>query len=373
MVRVNEMVTRIRLEKTDDDRISLMIPYDRDLIARIRTVTGRRWHQDEKVWTVPKEAGMVEHLQRLFPDISVEVDPSLNGVVGPLERMRRKLVRKRYSYKTVKAYMRFNEELLRFIGKEAEDVDNGDVSRYMSHLVENRKVSASTLNQAVNAIRFLYGRILGRTFNFDDLRPRREKRLPVVLGRDEVARILDVIDNPKHKAILTLTYAAGLRVGEVVRLRVEDIDVERRLLHIRGGKGRKDRQTLLADVALDCLEAYMLRYEPERYLFPGGNGKPRIHIRSVQHVFERAKRKSGIRKRATVHSLRHSFATHLLEDGVDLRYIQELLGHSSSKTTEIYTHVSTRDISRITSPIDRFLKKEGPPTGDGIGGMVRPK
>ncbi|MDP7079158.1 MAG: tyrosine-type recombinase/integrase [Candidatus Undinarchaeales archaeon] len=350
------MTTRIRLQKTDDDRISLALPYDRDLIARIRTVTGRAWHVDEKVWTVPNDKGMVECLQALFPDITVEVDPALMGIVTPLERMRRKLVMKRYSPKTVKAYMRFNEELLKFTDKQAEDVDNEDVRRYLTHLVENRKVSASTLNQAVNAIRFLYVKLLGRKLGFDDLRPRKERRLPVVMNRAEVARLLSSISNPKHVAALTLTYSSGLRIGEVVHLKVDDIDVKRALVHIRGGKGRKDRYTLLSQVAISALEKYLEETRPRRYLFPGGNGKPHLHVRSVQHVFERAKRRAGITKDVTVHSLRHSFATHLLEDGVGLRHIQELLGHSSSKTTEIYTHVSKRDLSRITSPLDRFAE-----------------
>ncbi|MDP7080504.1 MAG: phage integrase N-terminal SAM-like domain-containing protein [Candidatus Undinarchaeales archaeon] len=213
MVRVNEMAIRIRLQKTDDDRISLALPYDRDLIERIRTVTGRRWHQDEKVWTVPREAGMVECLQQLFADLAVEVDPALMGVVGPLERMRRELVTRKYSRRTVKAYVRFNERLLEMVGKRPEDVDNEDVSRYLAYLAEGRRCSASTLNSAMSAIKFMYGRVLGRRFVYTLKRPRKDRRLPVVLSCGEVSRILGMVSYPKHRAILMLTYGAGVRVG----------------------------------------------------------------------------------------------------------------------------------------------------------------
>jgi len=158
-----------------------------------------------------------------------------------------------------------------------------------------------------------------------------------------------------------LMYSAGLRVGEVVRLRVEDIDVERKLIRIRGGKGRKDRYTMLSEVALGMLNKYMQKFKPQKWLFTGAKPGRHITTRTVQAIFEQACEKANIGKEASVHSLRHSFATHLLESGVDLRYIQELLGHKSSKTTEIYTHVSNKDILRTKSPLDRLFenKEEG--------------
>ncbi|WP_211224426.1 tyrosine-type recombinase/integrase [Paenibacillus assamensis] len=171
--------------------------------------------------------------------------------------------------------------------------------------------------------------------------------------------ILQHVDNRKHRTILTLAYSSGLRVGEVVRLRVMDIDPQRGVVHVRQAKGKKDRYTVLSQVAYELLVQYMEHCmstrEPKARLFSGGtkDGKP-LTERTVQYVFEKAKQRAGIQKPATVHTLRHSFATHLLEAGTDLRYIQELLGHSSSKTTEIYTHVSTRDIRRIQSPLDRM-------------------
>ena len=163
---------------------------------------------------------------------------------------------------------------------------------------------------------------------------------------------------------MLLTYSAGLRLGEVVRLRVEDIDSERHLIHVRQGKGRKDRYTVLSQVAWEALRAYMQEYQPQKWLFPGARPERHLHERSVQKVFERAREKVGIHKDASVHTLRYSFATHLLESGTDLRYIQELLGHKSSKTTEIYTHVSERDIGRIQSPLDSLTAQQKGKSGE---------
>ncbi|MCL0077220.1 tyrosine-type recombinase/integrase [Dehalococcoidia bacterium] len=176
--------------------------------------------------------------------------------------------------------------------------------------------------------------------------------MPDILSRQEVLRLLEAVQNPKHRAIMLLTYSSGLRLGEVVRLKIEDIDSARRLIHLRQAKGRKDRYTVLSQVALDALRAYFKQYHPDQWLFPGAQPGRHLHERTVQKVFEQAREMAGIRKNVSVHTLRHSFATHLLESGTDLRYIQELLGHKSSKTTEIYTHVSERDIGRIQSPLD---------------------
>ncbi len=179
-------------------------------------------------------------------------------------------------------------------------------------------------------------------FAYNIRRPKKDKKLPVVLSQEEVSKILSSVKNIKHRLILMLMYSAGLRVGEVVKLTVEDVDVKRKLIRIRGGKGRKDRYTILSEVALETFKEYLQKYKPEKWLFPGQKKDRHISTRTVQAIFERARDRADIKKDATVHSLRHSFATHLLESGVDLRYIQELLGHKHSKTTEIYTHVSTK-------------------------------
>jgi site-specific recombinase XerD len=196
-----------------------------------------------------------------------------------------------------------------------------------------------------------YGEVLKRRFVYSIRRPKKDKRLPVVLSQEEVSGIFSSVNNIKHKLILMLMYSAGLRIGEVVKLRVGDIDVKRRLIRIRGGKGRKDRYTILSEVALNTFKEYVEKYKPEKWLFPGQRKDRHISTRAVQAIFEKARDKAGIKKEITVHSLRHSFATHLLESGVDLRYIQELLGQKSSKTTEIYTHVAIPE-RKIRSPLD---------------------
>ena len=183
-------------------------------------------------------------------------------------------------------------------------------------------------------------------------RPKKELRLPNVLSKEDVSHILNALQNEKHKTILFLIYSAGLRVGEVVRLQIKDIDTKRMLIKVRQGKGRKDRYTLLSEVALKQLKKYYLLYKPELWLFPGGKDGSFLTERTVERIFENACTVAKIKANVSVHSLRHSFATHLLEGGTDLRYIQELLGHSSSKTTEIYTHVTEKKLSNIRSPLD---------------------
>jgi len=214
------------------------------------------------------------------------------------------------------------------------------------------------LNIAISALKFYYGGILKKNFAYEIKRPKKDRKLPVVLSREEVFKILSSVVNIKHRAILMITYSAGLRVGEVVRLKVEDIDTERKMIHVRGAKGRKDRYTILSDVAIETLNLYLKSYQPKIWLFHGKNENSHLTVRSVEKIFDNAVKSAGVTKDVSIHSLRHSFATHLLESGVDLRYIQELLGHKSSKTTEIYTHVSNKDLSRIQSPLDLIMKKE---------------
>lgn len=223
---------------------------------------------------------------------------------------------------------------------------------------DNQAVSHAYIDQTISALKFLYGEVLHKPEVVKVVpRPKKERKLPEVLDQTEVMRILKSVENLKHRTILVLTYSAGLRVGEVVRLKSEDIDKGRKLIHIRQAKGRKDRYTVLSQVAWGFLGAYLRKYRPDRWLFPGADPDRHLTERSVQHIFEKACDKAGIKKNVSVHTLRHSFATHLLERGTDLRYIQELLGHASSKTTEIYTHVSKRNIGAIESPLDRMFKE----------------
>lgn len=229
----------------------------------------------------------------------------------------------------------------------------------MLYLIDEKKVSRSYLDQAISAIKFFYKRVLRKPQPVAEIpRPRKERRLPTVLGREAVLRLLYAVDNLKHQALLMLVYSAGLRVSEVVRLRPEDLNEERGLIHVRG-KGRKDRYTLLSKVALKVVTAYQEAYHPEGWLFPGAKPGRHLSARSVEKVLEKARKRAKSPQHATPHTLRHCFATHLLEEGADLRYIQELLGHSSPKTTQIYTLVSRKELSRIRSPLDTSVMKGG--------------
>ena len=284
----------------------------------------------------------------------LRIVPALPAGADPLEAMQHLLVARNYSPRTVKAYRRVCTDLLRFIGKESDRVDDSDVHRFLMHLVKNRCVSASTLRQAVHALRFFFGRVMGRGLEIDVRIPRRARRLPVVLSRREVARILDMADDLRYRTMFTIAYSAGLRVGEVVRLDVDDIDSGRGLIHVRSGKGRKDRFTVLSQVARECVLWYREMYRPETWLFPGTGSTGHITERPVQSSIKRAARRAGIVKNVTMHTLRHSFATHALEDGIPLPYIQRLLGHETWAATAVYTHITRCDIAGVQSPLDRF-------------------
>jgi len=272
-----------------------------------------------------------------------------------LNAMQRKLEIARYSTNTIDTYVNATKLFfLHFPGKAPNDIRTEDIEAYQHELATVRKVSNSYLNQVVNAVRYYYKDVVGDAYRVKFIeRPRGERKLPKVLSEQEVAAILKAPTNLKHRCILMLIYSAGLRLGELIALERTDIIPERKQVLIRGGKGGKDRISLLSEKLLLQLDEYLKTYQPHRYLFEGPNGG-NYSDTSVQQVFKQAKKKAGVTAPATVHTLRHSFATHLLENGTDLRYIQTLLGHASSKTTEIYTHVSTKAIGKIRSPLDNL-------------------
>lgn len=227
---------------------------------------------------------------------------------------------------------------------------------FIRYLVSERKVSISYQNQAINAIKFYYERVLGGkriTIYLD--RPQKERTLPTILSKEEVQLIISKITNLKHKTMIMLTYSAGLRVSEVINLKIQDIDSQRKQIRVAQSKGKKDRYTLLSEKILILLRQYYIKYKPIEWLFEGQSSDGKIvpyFVRSLQMILKKATKKANINKKVTMHTLRHSFATHLLENGTDLRYIQVLLGHQSSKTTEIYTHVTTKGFDKIKNPLD---------------------
>jgi site-specific recombinase XerD len=237
-------------------------------------------------------------------------------------------------------------------------ITNADIEKFILYLTEIRNVSTSYHNISICAIKFYFEKIMDRPqVTLKLQRPRREKVLPEVLSEEEVIRLFRSVTNLKHKCILMVIYSGGLRLSEVVALKVTDIDSKRMMIFIRGGKGSKDRYTILSRELLVWLRNYYRKEKPEKWLFEGVTGG-QYSARSVQEIMHDAVRQSGIKKHATVHTLRHSFATHMLENGTDLRYIQNLLGHNSSKTTEIYTHITTKGLEQLVSPFDKLKLDE---------------
>jgi len=267
------------------------------------------------------------------------------------------LIRMRYSESTRITYENQMRLFVEFIQPQSiYEITKETVDRYMGYLVETRKVSVSTQNTAINAIKFYLEQVNKgeRTFYYVD-RPIKEKLLPSVLSEGEMHKMLGCAQNTKHRCMMFMLYSAGLRISELLNLKWQDIDEDRKVIYIRGGKGRKDRITLLSKLALDYLRHYQTLYHTKEWLFEGPDGG-QYSPRSVNQFIHKYSRNAGISKRVSAHTLRHSFATHLLERGTDLRYIQTLLGHESSLTTERYTHVTKRGFEKLVSPLD-YLEK----------------
>ncbi|MFW5852105.1 MAG: tyrosine-type recombinase/integrase [Bacteroidota bacterium] len=233
---------------------------------------------------------------------------------------------------------------------EIENITPAEIITYHLHMQQEQNTSYTKINQSINAVKYYYNTLLGKSYTGIDIpRPKKKKQLPKVIARDELENILRTITNTKHKSALFLIYSAGLRIGELINLRIEDIQFSECLLYIRKAKGEKDRTAIVSKNALELIQKYMAEYKPQNWLYNGQFGG-RYSATSLSNVFKKALEKAQIHKPYTLHCLRHSFATHSLEQGVDLRFIQSLLGHSSSRTTEIYTHVTNKQLLKITSP-----------------------
>lgn len=261
---------------------------------------------------------------------------------------------RRYSENTVINYLDSLKTFFRhFQHKPITAIDNADVIFFVNQYILRKQLSGSFQNQFVSALKLFYKVVENHQFEMDKIqRPKRDKKLPNVLSKEEVKAILGSLNNIKHKCMLSLIYSCGLRCGELLRLEPQHIDSKRKLVIIKRSKGRKDRVVPLSDKILNMLRDYWVIYQPKNFLFEGQAKGMMYDARSLQNVLKKALYVAGIKKPVTLHWLRHSYATHLLESGTDLRYIQELLGHSSSKTTEIYTHVSTHNLQKISSPFD---------------------
>ncbi len=260
-----------------------------------------------------------------------------------------------YSPRSIKSYIALVSSVSSHFGKSPEHISIAELKAYLFHKVETKNLSASGINQTISAFKILFKDVLGRDWDPVKIkRPKRPKQLPVVFSKEEISLILNRIRNRKHYCLIALTYASGLRLGEVINLKFGDIDSDRMQLKVRGGKGNKDRYTLLPKGLLEKLREYYRYYRPKTYLFEGQTAGTVYSHGSAQSVLKKALRECGIKKQASFHTLRHSFATHLLEQGTNIRVIQELLGHRSLRTTSVYLHVSNLDPSQIKSPLDEL-------------------
>jgi integrase/recombinase XerD len=257
-----------------------------------------------------------------------------------------------YSPRSIEIYVHMLNSLEEYHNISVDEISISQVKDLLQHVIETKKVSVSYINQVISAVKILQHDVLGNEWESIKIkRPRRVKKLPVVLSKEEVRSLIETTRNLKHRAILAVIYSAGLRISELATLRPSDIDSDRKQIRIMG-KGNKYRYTLLSENTLDMLRVYWRAYRPERYLFEGQKKGQPVGQSTIQQVFKHACRKCGINKPASVHSLRHSFATHLLESGTNLKIIQMLLGHSSLRTTSIYLHVTKFDPASIRSPFD---------------------
>lgn len=354
--------------------------FDKAFPGMMKQIQGSRWTPDVRCWHIPYQNSAYAQLKHLFGVGQIEVldkkpERKKEAKKSHLEtriddlafkdeiiRLEERLRIQRYSHNTIKTYKNFFAQYLAYYpDKHPEVLKKEDIMKFLLDSSEKKKWSDSTQNQAVNAVKFYYEKVLGQKRTYYELRPRKSRKLPGVFSEEEVQRLFGVISNLKHKTILMLIYSGGLRIGESICLRKEDIDFDRKSVFVVAGKGKKDRYTVLSDKMLLVLKNYMKAYAPQYWLFEGQDGG-QYSKSSIQKIFRRAVDKAKINPYSTVHTLRHSFATHLLERGMDLRYIQELLGHNSSETTEIYTHITRKARQKFVSPLD-FLDIEGDSAG----------
>lgn len=335
----------------------------------VRNLAGCKWSKTLQSWYIPdqqesiaqaiqvlSEIGFVDYrgLRKTLEPVPEQKAPPQAAEKEYLQAFRQFLSSRRYSANTIKTYTEALLVFMRFMAnKPPAQWSLADIQHFNNGYILKNGHSVSYQNQMVNAIKLFLKITENRQIKIEEIhRPRPEHRLPNVLSKEEVKAILQSLSNVKHRCMLSLIYSCGLRRSELLSLKPADIDSNRNLIHIRLGKGKKDRVVPLSGKVLEMLRAYYMTYKPKHWLFEGQAAGQPYDERSLSEVLKKARQRAGITKPVTLHWLRHSYATHLLESGTDLRYIQELLGHKHSKTTEIYTHVSMHSLQKIKSPFD---------------------
>ena len=372
--KINETKTtlaeadKVKVLNIQNRILRIYFTYNRTLIEEMKKIALSRWNSAGNCWTIPYNEQNAEKTHELAQAYGLKWDyqiisktegtprqPKHAGYIRCPASYTEKLKELRYSINTQNVYTDLFEEFINYYPeKQAEEITEEEIISFLRYLVNERKISTSYQNQSINAIKFYYERVLGGKRKIYLIeRPRKENYLPEVLSEEEVAAILKTITNIKHKALIMTIYSGGLRISELINLRIKDIDSNRMQIRIEQSKGKKNRYTLLSKKTLLTLRKYFAEYKPKEWLFEGENGGQYADS-SIYSIFKKALVAAKITKKVTIHSLRHSFATHLLENGTDLRYIQNLLGHSSSKTTEIYTHITNKGFDQIKNPLDKL-------------------
>lgn len=373
-----KMSVRVHPENPHLLCLDLPLVLIKEYLKTVKNIHGRRWDQRWMWWELPYTQLTLRFLRKYFdgvlrwdftPDENVperfegggatsdqpwrpqQAKPArYEAAVTALEQC---LTLKRYSWRTVKSYKNSLRNFIRFYDNtKPRELTRKQINTYIHHLVKEHRITESYQNQICCALKMFYCEVANQAEKVEGLvQAKKPQKIPQVLTEGEVARLLKAVDNLKHRCIMTMIYSAGLRLGEVTKLKLTDLQFEQHRIFVRDAKGKKDRCTILAQKAESLLKEYMALYQPVHWLFEGSDGG-QYSDRSVQAIFTAAKERSRINPLATTHTLRHSFATHLLEKGMDLRNIQELLGHESSKTTEIYTHITKKSWEKIKSPLD---------------------
>jgi integrase/recombinase XerD len=374
----------LKIEPSSDGKLWVSLTRFGDAeLARVKKIPRACWNPERKLWELPDTPETLAEIVAMPPspppkliavkpkaDSPAPKKPYKRYVAGrdkplttnpphpPIKQVDDELVLRGMAYGTRKSYgqhLRNYFDWLKAKQITPEQATHDQIRAYLVEFASSGRVSAAYCRGARSALIFLYESALKQRGKVCDLpRMKRPEQLPRVLSREEIVKIFKVTPFLKHRALLMTAYSAGLRVGEVVRLKVSDIDSKRMTIRVTAGKGAKDRDTLLSMNALEVLREYFRVFKPKDWLFPGEDRNDHLTKRTAERIFTEAKQKAGILKPATFHTLRHSFATHLLEDGTDMRYIQELLGHGSIETTERYTHVTERGKQQIKSPLDNF-------------------
>lgn len=368
--------------------IKIYFEFNKRILEIVKSFPGRKWNSESRYWYIPERyfnlAIFIEKLNSValidcsaleaLENGTFALDPEPHSTNERDEHIKNfeeyakkpkvelpsefleKLIRRRYSQNTIKTYVTYFRSFMEeFINKELDTITTQEINDYILKLIRTKGISPSQQNQRINAIKFYYEKVAGLDKQLYYLeRPKKSRELPKVLSEQEVLAILNAIKNLKHKAIIATIYSAGLRRSELINLRKQDVFFDRKLIFIRDAKGKKDRTSVLADTLSITLKRYLQESKPNYWLFEGVN-RNQYSATSIAKILTRGAKNAGVEKRVTPHMLRHSFATHLLEHGVDIRYIQTILGHGSSKTTEIYTHVSKKSLANIKSPLDTIL------------------